>query len=365
MANKKIPWWLPQVGPEEKKYVNQALANNFVNEGELTSRFEQEIAKIVGAKYAMATTSGTAAIFLALKALGIGYGDEVIVPDVTFIATANAAELTGAKPVLVDVDSKTLTISPEAVERAITERTKAIVPVHVTGRAADMDKILEIAERYHFQVVEDAAEALGSVHKGRCLGTWGVAGCFSFAANKTISTGQGGMVVTDDDDLYERLKPLKNQGRPVRGTGGDDVHDTIGYNFRYTDIQAALGLGQAEYFSARKERMLRNYRLYAENLVSVDQLKIYPSVEGELPQWTDAIAERRDELIAHLASLNMDCRKYWFPIHAQLAYKQPDDNFPNSVDLCRRSFWLPSAFTLSDEDILDVCSEIKKFYQSF
>ncbi len=365
MENKKIPWWLPQVGQEEKKFVDKALGDNFVNEGPLTTQFEQEIVKITGAKYAMATTSGTSAIFLALKALGIGHGDEVIVPDVTFIATANAAELTGAKPVLVDIDPATLTISLEAVEKAITERTKAIVPVHVTGRAADMRKILELAKGRGLKVVEDAAEALGSMHEGRALGTWGDAGCFSFSANKTVSTGQGGMVVTDDDELYVRLKPLKNQGRPVRGTGGDDVHETIGYNFRYTDIQAALGLGQVTYFPARKERMVRNRRLYGENLADVKEIQLYPSrfAEGELPQWTDAIAERRDELVAHLASVNMDCRKYWFPIHAQMAYKSSDEAFPNSTDLCRRSLWLPSAFTLNDEDILAVCAEIKKFYQ--
>ncbi|KKT25205.1 MAG: DegT/DnrJ/EryC1/StrS aminotransferase [Parcubacteria group bacterium GW2011_GWA2_43_9b] len=274
--NKKIPWWLPQVGSqEERQFIKRALDNNYVNEGELATRFEQKIAGLVGAKYGVAATSCTAAIFLALKALGIGKDDEVIVPDMTFIATANAVDLTGAKPVLVDVNPDNLNIGVDAIIRAITPKTKAIVPVHVTGRAADMESILKIANQHKLFVVEDAAEALMSKHQGKYLGTFGQAGCFSFSANKTVTTGQGGMIVTDDPALHNKLRMLKDQGRPARGTGGDDLHNVIGYNFKFTDLQAALGLGQFHFLPARTKRMKRNYELYVKHLQGVGDIKIY------------------------------------------------------------------------------------------
>jgi perosamine synthetase len=360
---KKIPWWMPKVEKEDGEFVQKALEANFINEGPLVTQFENEIVKLIGAKHAIATTSGTAAIFLSLKALGIGHGDEVIVPDITFIATANAVDLCGAKPILADIDPKTFNINPLAIKKAITPKTKAIVPVHVTGRGADMETILAIAKKHNLFVVEDAAEALGSKHQGKYLGTFGDAGCFSFSANKTISTGQGGMIVTNSDELYAKLRPLKDQGRPVRGTGGDDLHNTIGYNFRMTDIQAALGLGQFTHLKERISRMRRNYELYLENLKNVKGVAFFEKDADALPQWTDIITDKRDELVEFLKQHGADCRKYWLPIHRQLAYKQPDDNFPNSTALSPQCLWLPSAFTLTDEDVLFVCQTIKNFFK--
>jgi len=353
-------------GKQERQFIKQALDNNYVNEGELAVQFEQKIANLVGAKYAVATTSCTAAIFLALKGLGVGAGDEVIVPDMTFIATANAVNLTGAKSVLVDIDPDDLNISINALIKAITPKTKAIVPVHVTGRAADMESILKIARDHKLFVVEDAAGALMSKHNGKYLGTFGDAGCFSFSPNKTITTGQGGMIVTNDSDLLTKLHMLKDQGRPVRGTGGDDLHDVIGYNFKFTDLQAALGLGQLYYLRSRIKRMSRNYQLYVKNLQGVKGIKIFKTdiENGEVPQWTDIFVEKRDELASYLKEKNMDSRKYWLPLHRQLAYKQADDNFPNSVKISPRSLWLPSAFTLKDTDIKKVCECIRNFFDS-
>ena len=361
MNGQKIPWWMPKVEKEDSEFVKKALDANFVNEGPLTAELEKQIANLVGAKYATATTSGTAAIFLSLKALGIGHGDEVIVPDVTFIATANAVDLCGAKPILVDINPKDLTISIDAIKKTITSKTKAIVPVHVTGRGADMAAITEIAEKHGLFVVEDAAEALTSKQGNQYLGTFGDLGCFSFSANKTISTGQGGMIVTNNDEIFAKLRPLKDQGRPTRGTGGDDLHNTIGYNFRMTDLQAGLGLGQLTHLQERTARMKRNYELYAENLKDIPEISIFPSRQEELPQWTDILTEKRDELEKYLKDQNMDCRKYWLPIHRQLAYKLQDGNFPNSTALSLKALWLPSAFTLTDEDIIAVCQKIKRF----
>jgi perosamine synthetase len=361
--NYKIPWWQPQLGGEEQKFLKKVFDSNYPNEGELATLFEQKICKLLGCKHAVAVTSGTAAIFLALKSVGIKHGDEVIVPDITFIATANAVQMCGAKPVLVDVDPETMNMSPAAFERAITDKTKAVVPVHVSGRAADMEAIMEIAGGKDIPIVEDAAEALMSRHKGKHLGTFGKAGCFSFSPNKTITTGQGGIIVTDDDEFHIRLRELKDHGRPTRGTGGDDFHNVIGYNFKFTDLQAAVGLGQLTYLESRIERMKRTHRLYAKKLNGLDGISLFGfDIEnGETPQWNDALVERRNELDEHLTAIGIGCRRYWFPIHTQKPYRLPDDRFPNSTGLSPKAIWLPSAFTLSDKDIETVCDLIWNF----
>lgn len=346
--------------------IQQVLESQYINEGNVTERFELAIGNRVGAKHAVATTSGTAAIFLSLAALGVGTGDEVLVPDVTFIATANAVRLAGATPVLVDIDARTLTLSLDAAAAAITPRSKAIVPVHVSGRAADMRAIMKFAADHRLVVVEDAAEALQSRHRGRCLGTFGHAGCFSFSPNKTITTGQGGMIVTDDDDLALRLRQLKDQGRPVRGTGGDDIHPTVGFNFKLTNLQAAVGIAQLDHLDDRIRRIKAIYLGYQQGLEGVRQIRLpgFDIDEGEVPQWTDAVCEARDDLELFLKRRQMSCRKFWHPLHTQAPYRQPDSRFPSSTAACRSAMWLPSAFQLTEDDVALVCSAIRDFYAS-
>ena len=358
-----FPWWQPDVGEPEQERVRTVIASNYINDGDVTEEFEREIARLTGARHAVGVTSGTAAIYLSLMALDIGPGDEVIVPDMTFIATANAVTMTGARPVLVDVDPRTLNMDPVALQAAITSRTRAIVPVHVSGRAADMKAILAVCGPRGIPVVEDAAEALGSRHHGRCLGTFGRMGCFSFSPNKTITTGQGGMIVTDDDACHQRLRELKDQGRPARGTGGDDLHPTLGFNFKLTNLQAAVGLAQIERLAGRMERIRRTCRIYRDELQGTEGIQLLPFDldSGEQPQWVDALAERRDELDAFLASHGAHCRRFWFPIHTQKPYWRPDDGFPNSTRLARQALWLPSAFQLSDDDVRAVCDLIRQF----
>ena len=344
--------------------VRRVLDSNYLNEGDITGEFERHIAELLGVKHVVATTSGTAAIFLALAALGVGPGDEVIVPDVTFIATANAVSLTGATPVLVDIEVATLTLAPREVERAVTSRTKAIVPVHISGRAAAMSELLEIGRRRGLAVVEDAAEAFSSVRAGLKLGTLGHAGCFSFSPNKTITTGQGGCVATNDDALQVRLRELKDQGRPARGTGGNDIHERVGYNFKLTNLQAAIGLGQLDMLHTRLERQRRIYQMYAAGLRDLDGIHLLPFCvdEGETPQWTDALAERRDELARFLAERGIGSRPFWYPIHTQAPYRLPDEGFPQATRAIPNAIWLPSAFSLSDDDVATVCAHIREFY---
>jgi perosamine synthetase len=362
---KYIPWWAPKITGQEYVLIKDVLDSNYLNDGDITTRFEKEVARLIGAKYAVAVTSGTAALFLALAGLGVGPEDEVIVPDVTFIATENAVMLAGAKPILVDIDPVTLNLDPEAMLKAINPRTKAVIPVHVSGRSANLPVIMDIAREHGLFVIEDAAEAFMSAAKGKCLGTFGHAGCLSFSPNKTISTGQGGMILIDDDALHLRLRELKDHGRPTRGTGGDDVHHSIGYNFKLTNLQAAVGLGQLSALTSRLERQKQIYCLYAENLSGLRGIRLpgFRVETGEIPQWTDVVVECRDEMDRYLQARGVHCRKFWFPIHNQAPYRLPDDRFPNSTRVIPHALWLPSAFTLSDNDVLTVCQYIKDFIE--
>lgn len=364
MSMKHIPWWQPQIGSYEQKLIKKVLESHFPNEGKYTSEFEIEIGKLLNVKHVLAVTNATSAMFLSLKAFGIGHGDEVIVPDLTFIATANAVSMSGATVKLVDVNPQTLMLDVEQLKKTITKKTKAIIPVHVSGRAAEIVEIIKIAKQHNIVVVEDAAEAFMSKYKGKYLGTFGSTGCFSLTPAKTITTGQGGFVVTNDTRLYKILKVLKNQGRSVIGTGGDDIHDMVGYNLKFTDIQAAMGLGQLHYLKHRIERMKRNYEIYKRELSGIKEVSILPcnTKEEEIPQWTEAILENRDKLVEYFDANNIGYRKFWYPIHTQKAYKMQDKLFPNSTKLSPKLLWLPSAFTLSDADIKQVCEHIKKFY---
>jgi perosamine synthetase len=365
-TTKTIPWWQPQTGAEERDRVLAVLESNYLNDGEVTTEFERRMAAALGARFGIATTSGTTALFVALAAVGVGRGDEVIVPDVTFIATANAVTLTGATPVFVDIDPATLTMAPQAVEAAITPRTRAVMPVHVSGRAAAIERIIDIARPRGIAVVEDAAEALLSKHRGRCLGTFGRAGCFSFSPNKTMTTGQGGLLVTDDEALAVRCREVKDQGRPVRGTGGNDIHASIGFNFKLTNLQAAVGLAQLDRLQPRVRQLGDLYRAYREALAGIDQLTLLPfDVDGgETPQWVDALAEDRDALVAFLEESGIHCRPFWYPIHTQQPYAQPSDRFPVATRLAARALWLPSALSVTAADVRVVAERIRAFYQS-
>ena len=363
-STRQIPWWEPLIGDSAQRLVHDVVASNFVNDGEVTTAFENKIAGLLGCKYAVGVTSGTCALFCSLKALDIGVGDEVIVPDATFIATVHAVTMTGATPVLVDIDPRSLTMAPQSFERAITNRTRAVIPVHVSGRAADMRSIMRIADDRGVAVVEDAAEAFMSKANNRYLGTIGKLGCFSFSPLKVITTGQGGLVVTDDAGLHGRLREIKDQGRRVRSTGVDTTISAVGYNFKLTNMQTALGLGQLENLEWRLQQMRRLYRGYAKGLAGIKQVTLpgFNVDEGELPLWTDALAERRDDLNAFLKVRGIDCRTFWKPIHTQPAYRASDSNFPHAVDSLAKAIWLPAAFSLTDADVATVCSAIAEFY---
>jgi perosamine synthetase len=360
----RLPWWLPVFGDEEARAVAEVLASGFPNDGDLTERFAAQIAEIAGADYGIGVSSGSAAIYCALVACGVGPGDEVVVPDLTFVATANAVRLAGARPVLADVRREDLSLDPGAVEDALTQRTAAIVSVHVNGRGGSIGDIVALAERRGLVVVEDAAEALGSKLRGRPLGAFGHAAAFSFAPTKIVTTGQGGVVVTSDPDVARRVRELKDHGRATRGTGGADVHPVFGFNFKLTNVQAAVGLVQ---LGRLEERLAHVHALedwYAEELDGCA-----PAVRmiggdrdgGEVHGWVDVLAEERDLLAAQLREKSADPREFWRPLHTQPVDEADGAAFPNATWASERGLWLPSALTLTRRDVAVVGVAVRSF----
>jgi perosamine synthetase len=361
MAVTKIKWFGPEVGEEEQRAVAAVVASNYINDGPVAREFEARMSERLEVKYAIAVTSGTAAISLALMGLGVGPGDEVLVPDLTFIATANAVRLAGAEVKLVDVEPHRFVMDVDKAAAAIGPRTKAIVPVDVNGRGADYDSLVRLCAERNLKLMCDAAEALGSRHHGGYLGTFGDAGCFSFSANKTVSSGQGGMVVTNSEELYFRLKELKDQGRRHGGSGGDDLHPVLGFNFKYTNLQAAVGLVQFEKLDARMEHFRRRDEWYRKFLADCPGVVFPPlsNSDGEVLQWTDVLCSDRGRVQKALSENGIDTRAFWFPLHRQNPYRAPDDDFAAAIDVSARGLWLPSSFSLTEDEAKTVANVIR------
>ena len=261
----KVPIAKPIIGDEEIENVVEVLKSGMIAQGPKVAEFEQKFAEWVGAKYGIAVNSGTAALHTALLACGIGEGDEVITTPFTFIASGNSIVYTGAKPVFADIDLKTYTLDPDSIEDLITENTKAILPVQLYGQSANMDKINELAEKYGLIVIEDAAQAHGATCNGKKVGSMGDMACFSFYPTKNMTTSEGGIITTDDEDLAEKARIFRAHGATVRYH-----HDEIGYNFRMTDISAAIGLAQLEKIDEFNEKRIANAAYLNEGLKDVD-----------------------------------------------------------------------------------------------
>ena len=367
MYNEKIRWWVPTVGKKEIKSLKEVIKVNYTNEGIFSKKLEDKVKKIFNIKYAISTTSGTIALFLALKAIGVKKGDDVIVPNITFLATANAVSLTGAKVVLVDVDKDNLSIDLVSLKRKITKKTKVIIPVHISGRANNLKEIIFIAKKNNIKIVEDAAEAMFSKNGSKYLGTFGTCGCFSFSPNKIINSGQGGMIVTNNKTIFKSIKKLKDQGRFQRGTGGDDKHYGLGFNFKYTNLQASVALSQIEVLKKRKLNLIRNYKFYNENLEQNKNFYLigFNLKNGELPLWVDAYCKHRDQLVALLRSKNIETRNFWLPLNMNDFYKRKMSNFPNTNYFFKKLLWLPSSFTMKKRHLHKVCNIINKFNKSY
>jgi perosamine synthetase len=361
MPKISIPWFAPEFGRLEQERVCAVLASNYVNDGAVSRELERRIAELIGVKHCVAVTSGTAAISLALSASGVGPGDEVLVPDLTFVATANAARMIGADVKLIDVEPRRFAIDVEKAARAVGPRTRALVPVDVNGRGADYNALQSLAQEKGLKIICDSAEDLGSKYFGGYLGTFGDAACFSFSASKTVSSGQGGMVATNSDAIHARLRELKDQGRRDGGTGGDDLHPVMGFNFKYTNLQAAIALAQLERFEERIAHFAERDAWYREFLADCPGIVVPDprNWEGEVLQWTDILCCDRPRVQRALLEAGIDSRAFWLPVHRQEPYKAADADFPVAIDISARGLWLPSAFSLTRAQVEQVARVVR------
>jgi perosamine synthetase len=364
-----IPVNEPLIAPEAIEYVTDCLKSGWVSSaGKYIEKFESGFSAYLGVRHATTTTNGTTALHLALAALRIGPGDEVIMPDLTIVSCGLAALYVGATPVFVDVDPETGNMNPSLLETVITKRTKAILVVHLYGYPADMDPILRIARKHNLKIIEDAAEAHGAEYKGKQAGSIGDVGCFSFYGNKIVTTGEGGMVVTNDTALYTRAKLLKDLAHsPSRRF----YHEEVGFNFRMTNMQAALGLAQLKHIDEYIGKKLHMEMLYRKQLRSVTSLSLPSQSAGvKSVYWMYGVVLRkgspvnRDELRKKLKENGIDSRDYFFPLHRQPIFRKFANrrmrNFPVSDRMSNDGLYLPSGLAITDEQISAVCHVIKR-----
>jgi perosamine synthetase len=360
----------PDITEKEVEAVVAVLRSPNLSLGPKLGEFEQAFARYIGRKHAVAVNSGTSGLFLCMPALGIGPGDEVITTPFTFIATVNSVMMVGAKPVLVDIDPQSLNIDPARIEAAISPRTKAILPVEVFGNPAGFDRICQIAKKHNLPVIEDSCEALGSALGGQKVGTFGIMSLFGFYPNKQITTGEGGIILTDDDHLAQICKSLRNQGR---GKGGGwHCHERVGYNFRLSDINCALGIVQLSRIDEIKAKRKQVARWYQEMLAGEDRL-IVPSEPPDCDMnWFVFVVrlngsysiQQRDEVLSQLNARGIQVSNYFPPVHLQpfmverFGYKQGD--FPITEAVAKSTLALPFYNNLGRNEIAVVCRELKK-----
>ena len=352
-----IPIARPQMGEDEKQRVWEAMAAGSLAQGPRVKEFEEAFAELVGAAHGVATSSGTTALHLALLGYGLGDGDEVITVPFTFIASANSILYTGARPVFVDIDESDFTMDPSQVEAAITPRTRALMPVSLYGQPARMDELTAIAERHGLAVVEDAAQAHGAAIGDRCSGTWG-AGAFSFYPTKNMTTGEGGMITTDDADLAGRVRLLREHGMKVRYH-----HEIVGYNFRMTDIGAAIGLAQLPKLAAANERRREIAGRYDSELRGVITPRVRQGVTHVYHQYTIRVA-RRDEFAPRLTERGVGSGIYYpIPVHRQkpfIALGYGDGSYPVTDRLTEQVLSIPVHPSLSDDEVSTVIAAVNE-----
>jgi len=364
MEKRFIPVAAPMLIGNEKAYVMDCLKSTWISSsGKYIERFEAAFADFCEVKYAISCCNGTVALHLALMALDVGPGDEVIVPTLTFVATANAVTYCGARPIFVDSEPETWNLNPALLEEKITPLTKGIIVVHLYGHPVDMEPVLDIAQRHGLFVIEDAAEAHGAEYKGQRVGSIGNIGTFSFYGNKIITTGEGGMVVTNDDALAKKVRQLKGQGMDPNRRYWFPM---IGYNYRMTNIAAAIGLAQLEKAEWHIQCRLEIAAWYRE------QLRDTPGVVWQFEkEWArhvhwmftivlDDDLLSRDEVMAHLQERGIESRPVFYPMHTLPPYRNSShrDSFPIAERIARRGISLPTWAGLTCEDVRYVCDSL-------
>jgi perosamine synthetase len=355
----------PYVGQEELDNLTKSINDGWLTEGPFSQKFLEGIKEMTGAKHALLANNGTLALYLMYLAMGIKTGDEVICPSFTFNATASPLAIIGAKPVFVDIKEDDLQIDPAKIEAAITPNTKAIVPVHIYGQSCDMDPIMEIAKKHNLLVIEDAAQGFGVFYKGVHTGTIGNCGMISFFADKTITCGEGAVVLTNDDELFEKLKLVRNQGRPNSGTF---IHPALGMNFRMTDLQCGVGVAQLAKYPEILEGKTKNFKLYHELLKDCPHVEFVTLSKDSnfVPFRVNIRVKKLEELLQHMEDNQLQTRRLFYPLHKQpcysyLGYKEND--FPVANKAYEDGLSLPVHLGLSKDDIELICETIINFYE--
>lgn len=362
MINKLIPVAEPDISTAEWKLVKECLDTGWISSiGKFVNRFENKFSRFCSVKYGIATSSGTTSLHLALTVLGIGRGDEVLVPSLTFIATANAVKYTGARPVFVDSDKISWNMDPEDALRKITRRTKAIIPVHLYGHPAEMNTLMAIARKKNLYLIEDACQAHGAEYKGEKTGSVGDISCFSFYGNKIITTGEGGMVVTNNKKLASRARLLRDQAMDPKRRYW---HGEIGFNYRMTNLQAALGVGQLKRIGKIIKAKREIAHLYNKNLKGTPGITLPP----ELPwvknvYWMYSILIepaliKRDRMMSKLFKNGIDTRPFFYPVNRLPMYHR-SHRCPVAEHLSEMGINLPSSTKLSKKEILFISKKIK------
>jgi len=363
MTQQFIMQMRPLFGEEEKKAVCDYMdEDGFITEFKRTEQFENMIADFTGAKHCVVVNNGTISLTLAAIACGVEAGDEVIVPNYSMIATPNSVKMFGAVPVFVDVEPETLCLDIGKVAAAITGKTKAIMLVSANGRypKAGIAAFEALARNRQLLLIEDSAQSLGSFYPdGRHVGRAGLVGSFSFSAPKIISTGQGGALITDSDEIASKLRRLKDFGR---SGGGNDIHDSIGYNFKFTELQAVIGIEQMKKLGVRIRRKKEIWKRYSEGLASVSGIKLFDhDLQCTAPWFIDSLAENREALIARLRDAGVQTRIMYPPINKQVAYQVAGEHAVSNL-IGEKGLWLPSAVQLSDSQIDHITASIRAFY---
>lgn len=347
---KFIPWWRVDLGQEEADKVRLLIAKRYVTQGQVAEELERRLAELLNVPYVVLTTNGSAALLTALIVLGVKAGDEVIVPDLTFVATAQAPLLLGAKVKVVEVEPKKGTIDPNKIVRAITKKTKVIIPVHLNGRAADLKKIRKLSERYKIKIVEDSAQAFYSKNSYGCLGTQSDIGIFSLGLTKLITSVQGGFLVTRNKDHFEKAKRVRSHG--LLSSDFSLGFDIRGFNFKFNDLLAGIGLSQLKKVEKKAESLRYIYEFYKRETKNLNYLRIFDvDVEsGEIPLWVEALCFQRDKLISILSKESIKAKAF-LPTLSQLGYSKSRKKFKYSRFYANCGLILPSGPDQSQVDL--------------
>ncbi len=371
----KIPYFKPWISSEDKKSILDTLNQRWLTNGPKLKKFEKDFSRFIETKFSIGVSSGTHALHLAVRSMGIGPGDEVIVPTFTFAATLNSVLYCGAKPILVDVDPSTFTISTKELEKKINKKTKAIIPVHYGGQSCDMKEILKIAQKHNLGIIEDCAHALGSKYKKKYCGTFGKVGCFSFYPTKIITTGEGGMVSTNDAKIFKKISLLKSHSMSVsavdresKATWKYDITD-LGYNYRLDEIRASLGISQLSRIKKINQMRINIAQKYNDLLNDIEGL-VTPKVKDDRNHiyhlYTIKIEDNyhmtRDELFVHLHSKGIGTSVQYYPLHLMSYYKSKysfkNSDFPNANCLKDKVLSLPIYPTMTLKEIEFVVSQL-------